>query len=196
MSSNYLSAGNSKLGKGIYSFSLPPKETCAGSTEACRQICYAGKSYRLYPSVRRVYARNLELTSDQIESQILKPNSVVRLHVSGDFKSPEYIHAWRRLAKANPSVRFYAYTRAWRVPSLLPSLEALRSLPNVQILASVDEDTGMPPKGWRFAMMGQLRGFNAPGSIRCPEQAGKVQTCDKCGICFKENRINITLRIH
>lgn len=194
--SSLLSAGNSKLGKGIKSFSLPPQESCPGSTEACRAICYVSKSYRIYPSVRKIYARNLSLTLEQIEAIRPKAGSIVRIHVSGDFHSPEYILAWRKVAMLNPDVRFYAYTRSWRIARLLPALEALRSRPNVQIFASIDQDTGIPPKGWRYAMMGQLNGHNAPGSVLCPEQSGRFETCTECGICYRDCKVNITLRTH
>lgn len=195
---NYLSAGNSKLGRGIKSFSrTPSKVNCVGQTTACSKVCYIEKALKMYPSVRRLYARNDALTPEQIESQDLGGVKVVRMHVAADFHIPAYTLAWRRLAKRFPQVRFYGYTRSWRIPNMLPSLLALKALPNVQLFASIDEETGLAPAGWQFAMMGQLAGHNAPGSIQCPNQTGKVADCTSCKLCFNPSfRGNLTFAIH
>jgi hypothetical protein len=36
----------------------------------------------------------------------------VRIHDSGDFYSPAYFAKWLEIARLNPSVRFYAYTKS------------------------------------------------------------------------------------
>ena len=36
----------------------------------------------------------------------------VRIHDSGDFYSPTYFAKWLEIARLNPSVRFYAYTKS------------------------------------------------------------------------------------
>lgn len=39
---------------------------------------------------------------------------VVRIHVAGDFFNLSYMFAWFRIAKANPHILFYAYTKSLR----------------------------------------------------------------------------------
>jgi len=48
-----------------------------------------------------------ELTKVKKDKQIY-----VRIHDSGDFYSPTYFAKWLEIAKNNPSVRFYAYTKS------------------------------------------------------------------------------------
>lgn len=36
----------------------------------------------------------------------------IRIHDSGDFYSPTYFAKWLEIARLNPSVRFYAYTKS------------------------------------------------------------------------------------
>ena len=53
--------GNRKIGT-MPNFSLPPLKSC--SEEACRtcgKACYARKSYRIYPEVKRAWDGNMEL---------------------------------------------------------------------------------------------------------------------------------------
>lgn len=70
---------------------------------------------------------------------------VVRIHVGGDFYSKRYIRNWIRIVRACPTVQFFAYTRSWRKPKLLPLLKLLGNLPNMQLWWSEDRDTGPSP---------------------------------------------------
>jgi len=77
---------------------------------------------------------------------------LLRIHVSGDFDTVAYIHEWARRLIERPDVTAWAYTRSWRVPELLLALEILRTLPNVQLFASMDPSCAdLPPQGWRRA---------------------------------------------
>ena len=94
-----------------------------------------------------------------------------RIHVSGDLHSASYIDAWRRICASLPRTRFWTYTRSWKFPELIPALECLLGLDNVQVFGSVDPTTGMPPKGWRVAFI------NTDGradGLLCPEQTGQT----------------------
>jgi hypothetical protein len=50
---------------------------------------------------------NNELAKVKKDKQIY-----IRIHDSGDFYSPTYFQKWLTIAKNNPSVRFYAYTKS------------------------------------------------------------------------------------
>lgn len=142
----YISEGNSKTS--CYSFDLPPKSTCPGMTEICGAKCYASKLFHQYPGVAAKYERNLELAnSDKFVRYMVKnipPRCEFRIHVSGDFCSQEYIAKWCHIAEARPDVKFYVYTRSWRVPKLVTALLSLNYLPSVNVNLSVDNDSGLP----------------------------------------------------
>ena len=137
----------------------------------------------------------------------------MRIHVSGDFYSEEYIQNWIDIVNGCPSVQFYAYTRSWNTP-MLGKLEELRALPNIQLLASVDQTMPMPPIGWRVAYMATDSRFRG---MRClvqqhsklcapncdgkkhktgPTHIGKLPDCKACGACFIKTLGNIEFAIH
>lgn len=156
--------GNFKLGLGVYTFSRLPGDpgqpalgassaspgwrgTCPGATVECQEICYARRPVAELGPVASMWLMN-SMRSDV--PPIPEDATLLRLHVSGDFDSSEYIMNWVKRLSARPDVKCWAYTRSWRVPALLPYLEELRTLPNVQLLASLDPSCSeMPPVGWR-----------------------------------------------
>lgn len=188
--------GNSKIGPGIYTYSRLPSRhgvgTCPGSTDLCESVCYS-KRFRnnspLWEWMRENTYRGANLP------RLPNDAKVVRVHVSGDFDTKEYIEAWGDLCSLNPRVLFFAYTRSWRVPSLLPSLELLKAHPNVQLFASMDVSTvEVPPQGWRCAWLGSLpEGVKA---LPCPEDAGEKDNCEVCGYCFRGKRGDVLFPIH
>jgi hypothetical protein len=53
-------------------------------------------------------------------------------------------------------VRFFAYSRSWRVEKIRPLLYAFGALPNVKLWLSADKDSGLPadvPEGIRVAWL-------------------------------------------
>lgn len=121
-----LDNGNSKLAKGILSFSLLPVVTCG---QQCKG-CYDVKSLR-YRSVRLKRIVNTllaihepEYLSHLIVEQVRQSYTVtaVRIHVGGDFFSKRYVEAWEdiseQIQKLNPSVKVYTYTKTSYTPEL------------------------------------------------------------------------------
>jgi hypothetical protein len=131
---NLLGTGNSKLqktakefGVRIFNFSIPAgndkksgKITCpfAGS---CLKLCYAKKGAYRWGNVERALTKRYEASKevdfvDRITAELgkVKRNKqiYVRIHDSGDFYSPSYFAKWIEIAKLNPDVRFYAYTKS------------------------------------------------------------------------------------
>lgn len=152
--------GNLKIGIGVHTYSRPAGRpqfdasedptintggTCPGSTEECESICYAK---RIAGVVRMIYDGNTESEVPPIPEEC----KILRIHVSGDFDSLDYIASWYRRLKERPDVTAWCYTRSWRVPALLTALEHLRRLPNLQLFASMDASCKeLPPEGWRRA---------------------------------------------
>ena len=150
---HHISEGNTKTE--CFSFDLPAVDTCPGSTEFCRKDCYAVNLMR-YKGVRNKYSRNHEIVfhpsfvSYMIET--IPQDCDFRVHVSGDFFHKDYIAKWIEIATSRPDVRFYAYTRSWRIFDLNASLWALSCVPNFTLNLSVDNETGKPCMTWQQSL--------------------------------------------
>jgi len=104
--------------------------------------CFASSAEAQYPETYRARHHNLAAlkaakTAGRMSALILdslpKKATTIRIHVSGDFYSQAYFDAWVKVAKARPSVRFYAYTK-----SLNYWVKRLGSIPdNLVLTASV-----------------------------------------------------------
>lgn len=193
-----LGKGNIKVGP-VLTFSLPAKFTCPGATTWCLKHCYAYRFERRRPNCRRAYAHNLVLTWKEggllrAMLEALPPRApYMRVHVSGDFYSEDYVHDWIAICRTWPYTRFWAYTRSWVVPSLRKSLERLRAQNNMQIFASVDPTMPLPPAGWRIAF---IEGDERAVGIHCPEQHGASTSCLSCGYCFRRQSGDVIFKVH
>jgi hypothetical protein len=193
-----LALGNQKVGR-VWTFSLPSLVTCPGASPWCREHCYARRLERFRTNCRQAYLRNLTLSQepDHLVNKVLAslPEDAkhMRIHVGGDFYSAAYIRAWITICEARPHTRFGAYTRSWVVPELLPSLEQLRALPNVELFASTDPDMSLPPEGWRIAFIADDP--RAKGLV-CPHQQGLLPSCLTCGYCLRSRPGNVIFNVH
>ena len=217
-----LTQGNHKLGKRlIWSFSLPSArpDICIGMSALCQQHCYARRMERLRPAVLARYEANHRLSlapgfARRVRAFLVGHDiTVVRLHVGGDFFSREYARKWLRVMRRSPKVRFYFYTRAWRVDSIRDTLERMAALPNCRAWYSCDRETGVPtdvPPHVRLAWLSAEPGDVPPpsaglvfrtrglrrrqathiGGVRvCPAEdgvpRGEPVTCERCGSCWQ-----------
>jgi hypothetical protein len=206
-----LTQGNLKLGNGVWHWNLPAGSlfSCPGASAWCDASlnggCYANptKHRRSYGSahVQAIYQKNWEDVQGDCSDWALRMSAwiqtknrrarhlrnqvrVVRIHTSGDFFSPSYIAMWTWIADCNPSIKFYAYTRSWAVPELLPLLEEFRRLPNVTLWASTDHAMDRGPITWPEANVVLRDGVMPYPMVRCPEQTGKQPDCTTCGLCW------------
>jgi hypothetical protein len=147
--------GNKKVGKAVYTFSLPAKTTCPGRTVFCQNYCYGLYGHFGMANVQASTANKLKETekADFVANMIAEITkrgvNTLRIHVTGDFYNTDYIEKWINIATACPSVTFYAYTRSWRVAEMLPALTRLAALPNFSLWLSTDYDSaiyGPPPE--------------------------------------------------
>jgi len=143
-----MSKGNEKLDKTILGWSITPIKSCLNCSQ-CKGTCYAVKPYNRYPAVKLAWDRNFELAKSgefmkNIIDQLERVNGavVVRIHVSGDFFSQDYIDAWETIAKIFPDVKFYTYTKVMH----MFDFSSITSLDNVNIINSIAED-GKPNFG-------------------------------------------------
>jgi hypothetical protein len=146
----FVSGGNAKINKKVYTFSLPAGQSCPGAlhclTKVCpktlkltegkenRFRCYAAVQEAMYPQVRKVRWYNFNLLKEcstieeivnLISSSLPVKAKVIRIHVAGDFFSLNYFKAWIIVAKNNPHILFYAYTK-----SMQYYVQVMNSIPN------------------------------------------------------------------
>lgn len=108
----------------IFNFTLPAYKTESGmltcpNAGACVKYCYASKGAYSWPHVRAKHEANFRATQnltnflEVVDSEINNKRSIsaVRIHDSGDFYSLDYLRTWCLIAKINPDVDFYAYTK-------------------------------------------------------------------------------------
>lgn len=213
---NGLMMGNKKLGqsgrfyKSIFVWDLPAVTTCPGASEECMEICYnADPRDDIFPvedwAINWWWVENQQWKlKNKIKFQIDKAAKpcTVRIHSSGDFYSEDYIQFWIEIVKYSPPIQFWAYTKSWWIPELLPALQELHDLENVQLFASWDRSMPEPPKGWRLAVVRkhdeEAEDFGIPkqNMFQCPEQTGKVPNCASCGLCMRNSKKGVFFYLH
>ena len=142
MKTNMLSNGNGKLKKTsklnnakIWGFDLPAYKSNTGKVicpfaKECIKFCFAKKGTFLYPVVKNKYESNYSTSKQDNFINILqaeinsKKITHIRIHNSGDFYSPKYLKKWLLIAKNNPEIIFYGYTKS------IPLFKALKNIPN------------------------------------------------------------------
>jgi len=102
----------------LFEFNLPAVSTCPFA-DTCKEICYADKGTFKYPVVQAKYHSNYELTKNKdlfikvVQNELIKKHiEYVRIHSSGDFYNLKYLKAWLEIARGNPNVIFYGYTKS------------------------------------------------------------------------------------
>lgn len=82
--------------------------------------CFSASQEALYPSVYNLRKNNFDAIrsmnsideiASAIQSALPKNAGIVRIHVAGDFFMKSYFAAWVRIARLNPDILFYAYTK-------------------------------------------------------------------------------------
>lgn len=94
-----------------------------------------------FDAIRAIIART-DLTDGQKVAEVAsllakylpKNAGVVRIHVAGDFFSRIYFRAWLRVIINNPSILFYAYTKALNY--WIDDMEIVNPTPNLVLTAS------------------------------------------------------------
>lgn len=112
----------------VYEWNLPTGSTCPFAKECKVTVnrttgkfdivrgeykCYAASAER-FPGVREHRWKNFELVRDGIKPKIPKGCENVRIHMSGDFFNQDYFDLWIEIAKENPNINFWAYTKSLR----------------------------------------------------------------------------------
>lgn len=217
-----LSAGNQKLGQAIMGWSIPAVLTCPGATELCKKACYARRHRFQFQRVRDRLQWNYEqsllptFVERMVEEIKTRGVLVLRVHIAGDFYDAAYAEKWLAIMKQCPRVRFYGYTRSWRVPEIMTVLEKIAALRCARLWLSVDAESGLHsriPPGSRLAYLQVTEGEGVENvdlvfrtrklrallalpivcSAETPEAKGT--TCGSCTRCFFTEELAPPLRL-
>ena len=187
---------NSKLGKKVAIFNLPSGKTCPGKTVECKNICYAHKAERMYPSALKSRESNYKESKkkdfvDNMVAELRKNKTkIVRIHESGDFYSQSYLDSWIVICKICKDIKFLAFTKSFYLDfSKVPD--------NVAIYWSVDSTTVMQPSAIRPRAMTVEDKGHVPYGFRYCGPVGKnldgsknenhYNYCgDKCKFCWNK----------
>lgn len=184
--------GNKKIGKGCYHFSTLPttgeftfavheveyteRGTCACTCKnaAGEVTCYATKDKYNTPGViaslgikTRLARRHLDFLRRAILAQIEADGvRVLRVHVAGDFFSPEYVDMWRAIARECPGVVMWTYTK------VAAAENAFDDVPNFNVVKSF-----VPGHGNNYGECGYILAL-----YEALQTAGKSVYICKCGM--------------
>jgi hypothetical protein len=177
--------GNAKLGKNIFTFSLPAGHACPFANECLSKAdkltgkltdgpntqfrCFAASSEAVYPNVRLARWHNFDLlkklttveATNLILQSLPKKANIVRIHVSGDFFNEAYFLAWLQAAKLKPNVLFYAYTK-----SLIYWVNYIKEIPSNLVLNASE--------GGKLDAQINLHGLKFAKVVYSPEQAEEL----------------------
>lgn len=188
-----LDIGNTKLHKGIYSFSLLPVVTCGGI--ACKG-CYDIRSMRFISVRKKRYlntsmaVHQLERLQDLIIKQVENAKQIkyIRIHVGGDMFSQEYVNMWKELAYrfkvTRPNIKIYTYTKTGYAAELMAvGINVVRS---------------EYPEGHNYGSLDYIKPLQKKykGSI-CPATLKDFDT-QVCGVkCFAcMNKSSVWFKLH
>lgn len=104
--------------------------------------CFSASQEVLYPAVYNLRKHNFDTLRklshsgmiDEIEKYKPANMGVCRIHVGGDMFSNDYFTAWCQVARNNPSILFYAYTKSLNF--WINNADLVNSLPNFVLTAS------------------------------------------------------------
>ena len=170
-----ISNGNTKLG-GTMNISLPPGLSCRTGIPCFNDGCYARKSYRMYPNVKRAWDHNYDLYHtdpeeyfDSISDEAMKAD-FFRWHVSGDIINQKYFDGMVDVAEMEVLTKFLVFTKKY-------DLDFSEAPDNLQVVLSTWPGLELPEDEsllWAWLLGDVRRDTNAMYLI-CPGN------CEQCG---------------
>jgi hypothetical protein len=182
--------GNTKLGNGIWHFSLPAEITCK-PTQWCKENCYAKKGTYVFQTVQNALRYRLVTTYDDDFVQRIAGEihalrvKRLRVHASGDFYSNDYVHLWEKIAQDCPDTTFMAFTRRG---DFKESIMRLADLPNFKVRESLDDTS--PEKEFRELYSAVIAG--SPWDFGQHKCHGR---CNECLYCWTRDG-DVVMKIH
>lgn len=165
----------------IYQLSLEERATCP---RTCHHwaTCYGNGM-----QMARRHAADKDLLpylrAEMVDLQDEYPRGfVVRLHVLGDFFSPEYVDAWEGFLEQFPALHVFGYTAWQRGTDIGDAIKAItdRNWARFAIRFSSNEPQEQGATTiWRMPEDSKVR-----EGIVCPAQTDKTDCCGTCGLCW------------
>ena len=167
-------------GKYLYSLTLEERSTCP---RYCHHWddCYGNNM---------PFAHRFDVSPDllpAIHGNIVRLRNkhpmgiVIRLHVLGDFYSPEYVNFWAEMLEAWPNLCLFGYTARWGDDTQYAIHTQLnRGYPSrcvIRYSRNMEYDETLTA---RYAADETFDG----AAFTCPEQTGKADSCADCGLCW------------
>lgn len=196
-----ISMANTKMGA-IPSFSLMPIITCSSDAPCRLKGCYMKPLIACRKSLRLSLSNNTDIATsnpEEIYKQVcgwlaMYRPIAFRIHVSGDFFNVQYLDVWNRIARKNPSVKFFAFTKQFGVlrgyltkHKLASNLSIILSawLPNTECWLPPDDLRKKFPVAWIVDREQKL----FPIIERYSKSIDGCQgNCETCGLCFNRKR--------
>ena len=126
-----LTNSNAKLKKSskinnakIFAFDIPAYKTKEGKitcpfAKDCIKFCYAQKGAYIWSPAQNKHNQNyLDTKKDNfinvVQDEISRKRKIthIRVHSSGDYYSPAYLNKWVTIARNNPNITYYSYTKS------------------------------------------------------------------------------------
>ncbi len=172
----------------LYTLTLQERATCSA---ACHHF-HTCMGNNMNWSERIAHGPDLERRLDyelEVLSRRHPRGFAVRLHVLGDFYSPEYVARWLGWLDRFPALHVFGYT-AWgpetEIGAALAAAVAAR-WDRFAIRRSVAADVGgdWPLAVTAWTVPADHRHGNA---IVCPAQTDRTECCGTCGLCWATKR--------
>lgn len=167
-------------GMPIFTLTLEERATCPRDC-AMWVDCYGNsmhmaRRHRHGPELEKAIVSEIA----HLASEYRRIGFVIRLHVLGDFYSPEYAGLWLGLLARHQSMRIFGYT-AHRTG---PVAELIYKMNDIFPDRCLIRTSGKEPGFERTIVVESLD--DADGAIVCPAQTEKTECCATCALCWSE----------
>lgn len=133
----------------MWHFSTLPGCSNGGTCVCNCTDCYGFKGRYVFDSVKNALRMRTDIVRNDLEwfvAEIIREIrkhkiQFVRIHVTGDFFSADYVKAWNTIVKACPDVQFWTYTKTYGY-SWDAELHELNNSHNCNIVRSVVKGCG------------------------------------------------------
>ena len=168
-------------GKKLYSLTLVERETCPISCHHWDD-CYGNNM----PFAHRFSTIGLlPKIEEEIETLSKKhaQGIVIRLHVLGDFMSPEYVSFWERMLFDHPTLALFGYTGREEDSAIGKAIWLLNTRYNDRCTIRYSRSKEFA-SGYNVSNLFAAEESFTGKSFDCPEQTGKLPSCAACGLCW------------